>query len=191
MGLPDKLNAKQKAIVEKYKSEGLDELFADKMEAAVWAVASPNQKESSKAEAYDAAVREAQGVLQSLYVPRSIVSRQCKECKRVFGTNYQYDKYCSDTCRKESLERLGLKWDPTKPARERWQAEPPTTISAETMQILRSWAEQILAMPTDIPVIPVPESEWKPMEVEFYPPQKEHKELLFDELILEDFDSIG
>jgi len=117
----------------------------DWVQSEVISLKSPeSSRQKVKAEQYETKLREAEGVLLSLHYPKGMEEHTCKACKRKFGTNYVYNKHCSEECLKDSLAVMGLSWNPEKPWAERWGAEPPLVVSPETWSKLKAFAERIL-----------------------------------------------
>ncbi len=117
----------------------------DWVQSEVISLKSPTTiRQKVKAEQYETKLREAEGVLLSLHYPKGMEEHTCKACKRKFGTNYVYNKHCSEECLKDSLAVMGLSWNPEKPWAERWGAEPPLVVSPETWEQLKAFAERIL-----------------------------------------------
>ena len=81
---------------------------------------SPARRQATIAKTEERKIREAEGVLKWLRYPGSIIEQECNNCKRKFGTNYVYNKHCSEECLKESLAGMGLAWNPEKTDEERF-----------------------------------------------------------------------
>lgn len=149
--LPEKLTLKQKRSLADWKSLGLsvdDDEFWD-----LWDEAFPVGRIMSaahvRAEKIATVIREAEGVLLSLHHGTTLEEHICKTCGKPFATNYRYNRHCSDDCLAQHLQNfLGIKWDPTKSAQERWGGEPPTIIEPATLEILKKWAQAIISLPT-------------------------------------------
>lgn len=90
-------------------------------------------------------IREAEAVLRHLYYPATLKQVLCRNCGEPFATNYEFEKYCTDECRRRALKKEGIDWDVNKDPQERWQGQPPSTISTETLARLKVWAREILA----------------------------------------------
>lgn len=127
----------------------------------------PPTPEEPRTEANDLVSREAEAVLGYLTTPlgnhfvlHQFRERQCKFCEVSFITSLANVGYCSDECRQKALKEYGIKWNPEKPAEERWAGIPqpvdhklgfkfadevavkrlnevPLTIGAEATQVLQ------------------------------------------------------
>lgn len=86
---------------------------------------------------------EAEAVLAFLEKPTRFVIYVCKRCGDSFGTNYRYNRYCSDTCRSKSLRDMGIEWDQHADAKSRWGGEPPLTIPVGAIESLMAAAARI------------------------------------------------
>lgn len=83
--------------------------------------------------------RNAQAVLLFLERPGEFISKKCDYCRGSFLTTYQFVSNCSDSCRRKSLERIGITWDPARTPEERWKrANIPTeyTVPPRALEIL-------------------------------------------------------
>lgn len=80
---------------------------------------------------------EAEAVLLFLEKPARFAFKPCKRCNEMFGTNYRSVAYCSDNCRKKSLAKIGIRWDPTKSPEERWAGEAPVILPPPVVKFLR------------------------------------------------------
>lgn len=121
-------------------TRSLDPEAAAKMQADLQKAAQETQQKDYQ----QAKIREANAVLTSLYNVTTVVMRTCPECSEKFQTNYKYSRYCSNECLKAALKKRGLAWHPEKSAEDRWQGEPPATISPPTLKVLVQWARAIL-----------------------------------------------
>lgn len=95
-------------------------------------------------EAHAKKVREAELVLRHLHHLQSMQQVKCQNCGEYFATNYEYNKHCSDECLRRTMLNLGLRWDPEKTPEQRWEGQPPSTITPVTLQVLKKWAKVIL-----------------------------------------------
>jgi hypothetical protein len=139
------LNARQKQLLQTLKTSGLD-ITQQWVQDEVTALAAPESiRSKTNAEKSERIIREAESVLKSLYYPSSSIQQKCKDCGRVFGTNYVYNKHCSPECLQSSLHKMGITWDPTKSDAERFCGEPPASIKPEVLARLKEWARKILA----------------------------------------------
>lgn len=66
-------------------------------------------------------VREVQAILLFVERPDAFIRKVCDHCKHSFLTTYQFVSVCSDTCRKNSLLKIGIDWRPINTPEERWQ----------------------------------------------------------------------
>ncbi len=177
MGLPEKMNAKQRQLAGTMEMLGIDENHPSYQDfvAQINALADPTKQQKTIAAANsERVVREAETVLRHLYYPQSSTPRKCKQCKREFLANYVYVKHCSNDCLQLSIKEMGIEWDPLKTDDERWNGQPPGIIKPETLVILRKWAKSILDYEDRSESVPVPETlpeppsaPQKPEEVEF------------------------
>lgn len=92
-------------------------------------------------EAENDMVREAQAIHLFLERPDAFISKMCANpgCGKLFLTSYQFVSLCSTTCRMESLEQLGINWNPMRGPEERWtRAQIPTeySIPPQALQVL-------------------------------------------------------
>lgn len=88
--------------------------------------------------------REAELVLSALYGLDTIRVRNCKQCNSEFGTNYNYERYCSNTCRQAALAGRGITWSIDKTEDQRWRGQAPSTIAPQTLVQLKAWARRLL-----------------------------------------------
>lgn len=77
----------------------------------------------------------------------------CPECGELFAYKYRTalgpGLKCSNTCRKRALEKLNIKWDPSKPPEQRWamqdqaKGELPAILSPEALKVVEKALDQI------------------------------------------------
>lgn len=151
MELPDTLTTRQQKAIRDWAAIGV-EVESDEF-WELWQNTFPDRSKRGSNPAHAIAekravlVREAEGVLFSLFSGNSIEVHKCKSCGREFATNYRYNRHCSDECLAQSLsDRMGFRWDPDRSAEDRWKGEPPTIISPDTLETLKTWAKQILEL---------------------------------------------
>lgn len=93
-----------------------------------------NQKEKS---------REAEAVLFFFEKPEKFREKECSNCHKIFLVNYPSAGKCSDRCRQEALEAIGILWNPNKSAEERWApSDVPLTIPPAALVLLMQAAEK-------------------------------------------------
>lgn len=82
--------------------------------------------------------RQAEAVYEFVKKPdKHWIQRQCGNCRKSFLVNYPSVNMCSDQCRRESLEAIGIRWDPNKRAEERWApADVPLVVPPAALQLL-------------------------------------------------------
>lgn len=90
----------------------------------------------------EAASRGAEATLAYLEAPSFFTEVECKRCGARFAVNMANVAYCSDTCRALTLQDLGIKWDKTKPAEERWGNNVPLVVPPAALEVTRSILEQ-------------------------------------------------
>lgn len=84
-----------------------------------------------------AAIQEAEHVLLHLQNRQLHLEVKCRNCQRIFLTNYQYNKHCSEDCLAETIQKtIGVTWNPSKPLEERWGGAVPAVIRPETIKQL-------------------------------------------------------
>lgn len=93
-------------------------------------------------ETQDDQMRQAQAVLEyweSLNPDLMWIEKTCKSCDKIF--RYKWNStaigYCSTHCMARALEKIGLKWNPTKPPEERWGRIIPAVVPPQALSILR------------------------------------------------------
>lgn len=88
---------------------------------------------------------QAEGVLLHIYnANRTMLSKYCKECKEVFSTRYQAVAYCSNSCRRKAMERVGIHWNPQTDNYANIGAERPIVVSPEVHAVIVKAAQRIL-----------------------------------------------
>jgi hypothetical protein len=98
----------------------------------------------SKDEADDV-MREAQAIFLFLEKPEAFINKKCDQCHNFFLTTYQFVSVCSTQCRINSLEKIGIDWNPLHTPEERWKrAKIPTeySIPPKALQILLELADE-------------------------------------------------
>lgn len=146
--LPEKLTSKQKKFIADLSLLGLTET-SDKF-WILWNEEYPEDGVDTArriaADKRETTHREAEAVLLSLYSGRTLEEHTCKSCGRKFLTNYVYNRHCTEECLRDSLGRRGLRWDPSRQAADRWCGEPPASITPDTLEFLKKWARNLLAI---------------------------------------------
>jgi ribosomal protein S27AE len=74
---------------------------------------------------------EAEAVLIYYQVKgKGFTKQECPECGEIFAYKYRTalgpGLKCSNVCRQKALEKLGIKWDPSKPPEQRWGMQDQT-----------------------------------------------------------------
>lgn len=64
--------------------------------------------------------REAEATLVFFRVPEMFQFEKCVQCEKIFAHTYGKVAYCSNMCRRQSLEDIGIQWNPKSPE-ERWR----------------------------------------------------------------------
>lgn len=146
--LPEKLNSAQQKIAKPFldfnipiPDATLEKILSlgPKKQAAAVATAT-NVQSAQRA----VLAREAEAVLASVWVPKSVQKKRCKNCNEEFQTTY-IEAYCSNDCRKSKLLSIGIIWNPDKTDEERWApTQIPGTIKPETLRVLKAYARAIL-----------------------------------------------
>ncbi len=129
------------------KQRKLDELAAQLLGITVEEVQKIRGYEDQKEK-----TQEAQAILLFLEQPRAFISKECDECGRIFLTTYKFVSLCSNRCRIKSLERIGIIWNPTHTAEERWRrARIPIyyVMPPEALEVLMQIAQQHAARPSN------------------------------------------
>lgn len=82
------------------------------------------KEELSIRQSADERALEAEAILLYFDTQGSGFTKQiCPTCTEEFAYKYKLlgkNLNCSDTCRREALNKLGIKWDPNKTPEERW-----------------------------------------------------------------------
>ena len=77
----------------------------------------------------DGRTREAEAIGLFLERPDAFFRRKCKNCSQEFLTSYKFVSNCSTECRIESLEKVGIYWNPMH-TDDMWKrAQVPTEYS--------------------------------------------------------------
>lgn len=113
----------------------------DEALAAILGITYQEVQAQRQKEAENDIIREAQAIHLFLERPDAFISKICAnpQCGKLFLTSYQFVSLCSTVCRMESLEKLGINWNPMRGPEERWsRAQIPTeySIPPEALQVL-------------------------------------------------------
>lgn len=83
------------------------------------------------------ASREAEAVLAYYYTydGSEWQRRDCAHCGNKFAVNRSNVAYCSDKCRKESLAVIGIDWDNTRTAADRWRRGQAANFVGEPLVV--------------------------------------------------------
>jgi hypothetical protein len=102
-----------------------DEALALLLGKTVEDIQALREKEDSESKA-----REVQAIHLFLENPGAFMEKTCQECHGLFMTNYRFASLCSTPCRINSLDKMGIVWNPMHTATERWsRAQIPTEYS--------------------------------------------------------------
>lgn len=147
----------------------------------------------------DDKIREAQAVLLFVEKPDAFISKKCDNCKQQFLTTYQFVSVCSTQCRIESLEKIGIAYNPLHTPEERWKrTQIPTeySIPPRAVQLLLTMAQEqkpeldayqaagMYQLPVEISEVPqttIQENNVPQKSLETSPPS-------LDELLSEDYE---
>jgi hypothetical protein len=121
----------------------------------------PPASPEPRTEANDLVSRESEAVLAHVKYAKKgdFLERICLRCDAIFMANLANVAYCSDTCRQKELADMGIRWDSTKPATERWGIQGsintvrqlnrvPLVIPTESIPILEELNLKDLPEPT-------------------------------------------
>lgn len=114
------------------------QLRQDKKLAELLEISLEEVQEKRRVQVKDEGLREAEAILLFLEKPQGFRRKKCKNCKQEFVTSYRFVSNCSTQCRVESLERVGIIWNPMHTSDERWKRTgvpteysiPPAALSA-------------------------------------------------------------
>jgi hypothetical protein len=66
----------------------------------------------------------------------------CKECELPFSSTYVAVQYCSELCRANALERLGIDWNPVgRTDSERWGNKIPKIVGPAALEAAKKVIE--------------------------------------------------
>lgn len=88
-------------------------------------------------ESYEDKMAEAEAVLTYHRTKgRAFTHKVCAECGETFAYSWDRDAIarCSVNCMARSLEKIGLKWDPNKPPKQRWGLTAPMVVPPSALQ---------------------------------------------------------
>lgn len=102
-------------LKESTRQRKMDELAAKLLGKTVQEIQAMRGDDDSKEKQ-----REAQAVLLFLEQPDQFIIKECDQCGGSFMTSYKYVTLCSHRCRVKSLRKMGIEWNPTRTAEERW-----------------------------------------------------------------------
>lgn len=106
------------------------QLKHDKMLAELLDLTLEEVQEKRRAQDKNEHVREAEAVLLFVEKPEAFRRKKCSTCKKEFLTTYRFVSNCSTQCRVDSLERMGIIWNPMHTSDERWKrTRVPTEYS--------------------------------------------------------------
>lgn len=93
--------------------------------------------------------QEAEAVISYVKNPKRFTQRRCnlEECGRPFATDYGSVAFCSNKCRKDHLESLGIQWNYQKTPQERWESRFPLVVGPDAYALLQQFAEHVLTNP--------------------------------------------
>lgn len=81
--------------------------------------------------------REAEAVIAYVENPKGFREQECNNCGRLFAVNLGHVAFCSDHCRKVTLESKGIYWNPNKRPEERW-GTVPLVVPPEAMDTAKT-----------------------------------------------------
>lgn len=143
---------------ESTKQRKLDEKLAELLGLSLEEVQSKRRAHLS-----DGRAREAEAIGMFLEKPEGFFKRKCKNCGELFLTTYKFVSDCSTECRIDSLEKIGIAWNPTHLPDERWKrTQIPTeyTVPPKALKILIEIAKsQDYSNPKASPPLPVADNE--------------------------------
>lgn len=111
-------------------------------------------REKRRIEKENAHVREAQAIPLFIEQPERFMRKKCDNCKEEFLTTYRFVGLCSTQCRIESLEKIGINWNPLHTSDERWKrTQIPTeySIPPAALKILIEIAQDQENEPVSVP----------------------------------------
>lgn len=138
---------------------------------------------------------QAEGMLLHLrYLPGSMITKKCLECKELFRSSYMSVAYCSDPCRAKAFERqMGVKWTYDTDHYHSLRAERPLVIGPECYQVLLEFARDLLDQHNILIQEPLVEDESEQLldqltddpqtSLEVSPPQSDAHEQLLEDLL--------
>lgn len=138
---------------------------------------------------------QAEGMLLHLrYLPGSMITKKCLECKELFRSSYMSVAYCSDPCRAKAFERqMGVKWTYDTDHYHSLRAERPLVIGPECYQILLEFARDLLDQHNILIQEPLTEDASEQLldqltddpqtSLEVSPPQSDAHEQLLEDLL--------
>lgn len=80
-------------------------------------------------------------LLYSLHYPHAFRHLRCSWCNEVFSTNYCSNSYCSDSCTREYLASIGIKYRNGKISKEH---EEPLVVKPELLRQVYDWAKSFV-----------------------------------------------
>lgn len=99
------------------------QLRHDKMLAELLELTLEEVQEKRRAQDKNEHLREAEAILLFVERPEGFRRKKCQnpKCKQEFLTTYRFVSNCSTQCRVDSLERMGIIWNPMHTSDERWK----------------------------------------------------------------------
>lgn len=97
------------------------QLRHDKMLAELLDLTLEQVQEKRRAQDKNEGLREAEAILLFVERPEGFRRKKCDNCKQEFLTTYRFVSNCSTQCRVDSLERMGIIWNPMHTSDDRWK----------------------------------------------------------------------
>lgn len=111
--------------------------------AELFGLEAPPEPKPEDTVAKESRSREAEAVLLYVENPKGFTRVLCKRCRQSFAVNRGSIRYCSDTCRAEALNDIGIVWDFNRHPADRWRtgrAGPePLLVPPPALEVLDSW----------------------------------------------------
>jgi hypothetical protein len=100
--------------------------------------------------------RQAEAALAYARDSSYFIRRNCTICGRLFAHTYGQVAYCSNQCRAQALEKIGIKWEWVANAESRWgyNHADPLVVPPDALSILLSLPETVLPEPAQPSVKP-------------------------------------
>lgn len=110
--------------------ESTKQLRLDLAAAEILGITVEEVQQKRRGHLNDGHTREAEAIGLFLERPDAFFRRKCKNCQEIFLTTYKFVSNCSTECRIESLEKVGINWNPMHTTDEMWKrSQVPTEYS--------------------------------------------------------------